>query len=167
MFQTWSQFYPVFVEYQSYHLPHYFVENSQRVNKAVPKNSKVFVLSCSRQFFDHHDISQWSKHHSKKAYVGVDNSSQYPSFFVKPPTRSPPSKYHNNKQDGSLTESVNMTVVDWGVTHVQPPKASHRTWSKAGSRRTNLRQAIMAYFFCTKSNSLYGLPKLVYQIRED
>ena len=78
----------------------FFVENSQRVNKAGPKNPKVFALSYGRQFFFitilfHSGPSSkfpflQNLPPSREAYVvGVDDS-QYLLFFVKPPTRSPP-----------------------------------------------------------------------------
>ena len=108
------QFYPVII----ISFASFFVENSQRVNKAGPKKTKVFVVSYSCQFL----WSRWYstviqaagspfyRHPSREAYaVGVDDS-QYLLLFAKPPTRFPPLQYHKNNQDGLLTESVGMTV---------------------------------------------------------
>jgi len=60
-------------------------------------------------------------------------------------------QHHKNNQDGPLTESVNITVEDWDPT-MDPSVSRHR--------RTNLRQAVIVYFFCTRQSNPFVLTLL-------
>ena len=149
VFQTWSQFFILYL-WNINHLPHF----SSKTPNTWITNSKVFVLSYNRQFFDHHNIRQWSKQQvpptslplSKRACVGVDDSSctlWSPSDKISTPIT-------RNNEDGSLSESVDMIVWSRRLGSNHGPEApplssdsSHRTWSKALGQ-TNLRQALQS-----------------------
>ena len=148
-FKPSPNFILVFVEYSIISFASSFPRKlPTREQKQVRKIPRFLSCHMAVSFFDHHDVPQWVQAAFKKSLCRRGRLITISFALWSPRQESPPLQYHKDNQDESLTDLSRHDRRRLGVWIQQwpPHLSSHRTWSKAGSRRIDLRQALISFF---------------------